>query len=64
MGQAALGDLVQGLPVDAVSGHDRNPAVGDGPQGGHAPALVQQGHLAQDRPRANLSHRFSVDLHP
>jgi hypothetical protein len=29
----------------------------------HAPALVQQRHLAQDRARADLGHRLAVDLH-
>ena len=52
------------LPVDAVLWQDRDPTWGHGPQGRHALSLVQQGHLAHDRPRANLGHRLAVDLHP
>jgi hypothetical protein len=47
---ATFGDLLQRLPVDAVLGDHRHPAGGDRPQGGGAPALVQQRHLPQDRP--------------
>ena len=63
-GQAALGNLLQRLPVDAVFGHNRNPTGGHRPQRGHTPALMQQRHLAHDGPRANLGHRPAVDLYP
>jgi hypothetical protein len=63
-GHAASGDLLQGLSVDAVLGHHRDPTGGHRPQRRHPPALLQQRQLAHDRPRANLSHWLAVDLDP
>src|SRR4029450_3027057 len=53
----------QGGPVPPVAGHHRHPAAGHRPQGGRAAPPLQQRHLAQDGPRADLGDLPAVPLH-
>src|SRR5215218_9352243 len=59
---AAPGHLGEGVPVELLAGDHRDPARGHGPQGGRAPAPLEQGHLADHGPGAELGHRLAVDL--
>src|SRR5215207_2936803 len=61
---AASGDLGEGVPVELVAGDHGDPAGRDRPQGGRAPAPLEQGHLADHGAGAELGDRLAVDLDP
>jgi hypothetical protein len=58
------GQLLQRLPVDAVLGHDRDPAWVTARSVAVRRPRYSSAISSKDRPGANLGHRFAVDFHP